>query len=37
MRIIAVLPIGVPERVPEPARKELSTLVRYNKYPETPK
>lgn len=32
MRVIAVLPIGVPERVPKSSRKDLDTLVYYNKY-----
>lgn len=32
MRIIVILPIGVPERVPETSRKDLDTLVTYNSY-----
>ncbi len=32
MRVIAILPIGTPERVKESSRKDLRTLVYYNKY-----
>ena len=32
LRVIAVLPIGISERVPESSRKDLETLVYYNKY-----
>ena len=32
MRVIAILPIGIPERVPESSRKELQTLIHHNMY-----